>query len=161
MTELLLDKRMLLPIQVSLKLAIRALLRGGRNLRQGQEQNLGFQTLSVLTPFKYRKGELGLVRDSMVEYVFMYGTETQLMGYISVPYLLDFFRCLECPRASFTGCLSSTLSQSGYSPASRHTVSNVLAREQLDGKPSSNFPWPLTTPQSQPRCTLAGGEALQ
>lgn len=109
---------MLLPIQVSLKLAIRAVFRGGRNLRQGQEQNLGFQTLSVLTPFKCWEGKLGLVRDFMVAYVFMLGTETQLIGRKCVPYLLGFFRCLECPRASFTGCLSSRLSQSGYSPTS-------------------------------------------
>lgn len=42
MAELLLDKRMLLPIQVSLNLAVRALFRGGRNLREslwGKDKN--------------------------------------------------------------------------------------------------------------------------
>lgn len=46
----------------------------------------------------------------MVAYTLMFGTETQLIGHIPVPYLLGFFRCLECPRASFIGCLSSRLS---------------------------------------------------
>lgn len=119
---------MLLAIQVRLKLAVRALFRGGRNLReslrQGQDQNFGFQTLSILTPFKCWNGKLGLVRDFMVSYILMSGTETQLIGHISVPHLLGFFRCLECPWAPLTGCYHPDFhAQSGYSlTSSPHCV---------------------------------------
>lgn len=68
------------------------------SLRQGQELNVGFHILSDLPPSKCWKGELGLVRDFMGTYICMYGTEAQLVGHTSVPYLPGLFRCLECPR---------------------------------------------------------------
>lgn len=165
MAELLLDKRMLLPIQVSLKLAIRALLRGGRNLREslwGREKNRTLVSrLSVLTPFKCWNGKLGLVWDFMVAHILMYGTETQLTGHISEPYLRGFFRGLECPRTSFTGSLSSRLSltewvQSDFQP--------TLCQMSLPG--SSGMENPLLSshghrPPHDLSLAEAGGATLQ
>lgn len=153
MAELLLDKRMLLPIQVSLKLAVRALFRGGRNLREslwGRDKN---RTLVSRLWVSSHHSSVGMVSwvCFMVAYILTYVTVTQLIGHISVPHLRGFFTGLECPRTSFTGSLSSRFSltewvQSDFQP--------TLCQMSLPG--SSGMENPLLSshghrsPRSQP-----------